>query len=348
MWLSRSLAGAHQWWKPSHGSLKVSGPAARTMSSTAGGCEPVLVCCGEALIDMIPAPTVSGCDGYVPHSGGAVFNTAVALGRLGVPTGMLTGLSTDLFGRQLIAALHANHVDTSLLVTCERPTTLAFVHLEDGDATYTFFDENSAGRMLAPADMPTLPDDVGTLYFSGISLACEPCAEAYAALLEREAASRVVMLDPNVRPGFIGDAGRYRDRLDRMIALADIVKVSEEDLDWIHPCPRPRSEKLDILRRAGPSVVILTRGAGAATALLRSGVRVQAPVDAVDAVDTIGAGDTFNAGVLARLAELGLLTKDALDGIGPDRICEAMRFGARAAAVTVSRSGANPPWRHEI
>ena len=226
----------------------------------------MLLCCGEALIDMIPTPTASGQDGYVPHVGGAVFNTAIALGRLGAQTGMLTGLSTDLFGQQLLASLHANHVDTSLLVASDRPTTLAFVQLTDGHASYTFYDENSAGRMLDRADMPMLPDEVSTLYFGGISLVFEPGAEAYAALLKREAAARVVMLDPNIRQSFIRDIRRYRDRLDGMIALSDIVKVSDEDLNWIYPGPQSLFDKLDFVRQAGPSVVILTRSSGGATA----------------------------------------------------------------------------------
>ena len=308
----------------------------------------MLLCCGEALIDMIPTPTVSGQDGYVPHVGGAVFNTAIALGRLGVQTGMLTGLSTDLFGQQLIASLHANHVDTSLVVTSDRLSTLAFVQLTDGHASYTFYDENSAGRMLNRADMPVLPDEVSTLYFGGISLVFEPGAETYAALLKREAAARVVMLDPNIRPSFIRDIRRYRDRLDRMIALSDIVKVSDEDLNWIYPGPQSLFEKLDFVRQAGPPVVILTRSGGGATAFLKDGTEVSVPADRVDVVDTIGAGDTFNAGVLAKLAELGLLIKDSLAAIDPELMREAIRFGAQVAAITVSRAGANPPWKHEI
>ena len=308
----------------------------------------MLLCCGEALIDMIPTPSASGPDGYVPHVGGAVFNTAIALGRLGVQTGMLTGLSTDLFGQQLMASLHANHVDTSLLVTSGRPTTLAFVQLTDGQATYTFYDENSAGRMLDQADMPTLPDDVSTLYFGGISLVFEPGAEAYAALLKREAAARVVMLDPNIRPSFIRDIRRYRDRLDGMIALADIVKVSDEDLNWIYPGPQSLLEKLDFVRQAGPSVVILTRSGSDASAFLKDGTEISVPVDRVEVVDTIGAGDTFNAGVLAKLAELGLLIKDSLASVDPEPMRDALRFGTRVAGITVSRAGANPPWRHEL
>ena len=308
----------------------------------------MLLCCGEALIDMIPTPTESGQEGYVPHVGGAVFNTAIALGRLGVQTGMLTGLSSDLFGQQLTASLHANHVDTSLVVTSDRPTTLAFVQLTDGHASYLFYDENSAGRMLDRADMPPLPADVSTLYFGGISLVFEPGAEAYAALLKREAAARVIMLDPNVRPSFIRDIRRYRDRLDRMIASSDIVKVSDEDLNWLFPGPELPPEKVEFLRRAGPSVVILTHGDSGATAFLQDGAEVSVAVDRVDVVDTIGAGDTFNAGVLAKLAELGLLIKDSLAAIDPDPMRDALRFGTRVAGVTVSRAGANPPWRHEL
>ena len=105
----------------------------------------MILCCGEALVDMIPSPTVAGPDGFVPLAGGAVFNTAIALGRLGVRTGMLTGLSNDMFGQQLSEALKASNVDTFHVATSDRPTTLAFVRLQDGHATYSFFDENSAG-----------------------------------------------------------------------------------------------------------------------------------------------------------------------------------------------------------
>lgn len=308
----------------------------------------MLLCCGETLIDMIPTPTASGREGYVPHSGGAVFNTAIALGRLGVQTGMLTGISSDFFGQQLTAALRASHVDTTHVIYSDRPTTLAFVTLTDGHATYTFYDENSAGRMLSPGDLPDLTDEVSALYFGGISLACEPGAETYAALAKREAAQRVVMIDPNIRPGFIRDIDRYRARLDGLIAGADIVKVSDEDLNWIHPGPEALTDKLDKIRAQGPSVVILTRGGDEATAFLASGAEVSVPVERVQIVDTVGAGDTFNAGVLAKLSELGLLTKTALAQISSDDLRTALAFGARVAAITVSRAGANPPWTHEM
>lgn len=308
----------------------------------------MILCCGEALIDMIPTPTTSGRDGFVPHAGGAVFNTSIALGRLGVQTGMLTGLSSDMFGQQLSDALKASHVDTSHVITSDRPTTLAFVHLQDGHATYSFFDENSAGRMLGIDDLPRLSPEVSTLYFGGISLACEPGATTYATLLEREGRNRAVMIDPNIRPQFIQEIDKYRARLDRMMALADIVKVSDEDLNWMVPEPLSLKEKVSVVLARGPSVVILTRGGEGATGFLTDGTEVIVPARRVQIVDTVGAGDTFNAGVMAKLYELGTLQRSKLKTLQADALAQALEHGARIAAVTVARAGANPPWAEEI
>lgn len=308
----------------------------------------MILCCGEALIDMIPAPTATGAEGFVPHAGGAVFNTAIALGRLGARAGMLTGLSTDLFGRQLAGALEASHVDTALVIESARHTTLAFVQLTDGHASYSFFDENSAGRMLEPDDMPALPAEVSALFFGGISLASEPCADAYAALLAREGAGRAVMIDPNIRPRFIADESRYRARLGGMLEQADIVKVSDEDLNWLLPDPLTLQEKAAAMLERGPSVLILTRGGEGATGFLAGGAEVQVPAQRAVIADTVGAGDTFNAGVLAKLSELGQLTKPALAALPPKVLEQAMQHGAKVAAVTVSRPGANPPWAGEL
>jgi fructokinase len=310
---------------------------------------PVLICCGEALIDMIPTPTVEGPDGFVPHSGGAIFNTAIALGRLGAKTAMLTGMSTDLFGQRLADALSAAEVSTDLLIRSERPTTLAFVTLVDGKASYDFYDENSAGRMITPEDLPqTLPEQAEAYYFGGISLACEPGADAYAALCDRVHADHVVMIDPNIRPGFIKDADRFRARLDAMLRQSDIIKISDEDLDWLRPETAALDQKAFALCESGAAVVILTRGGDGASAYFGDGRSLHVPARAATVVDTVGAGDTFNAGVLFRLSELGMLNKTALRDIDTGALSDALGFGARVAAITVSRAGANPPWRNEV
>lgn len=308
----------------------------------------MILCCGEALIDMIPAPTVTGSMGFVPHTGGAIFNTAIALGRLGIATGMLTGLSTDMFGQQLALALNASQVDTSPIITSNRPTTLAFVQLVDGQATYTFFDENSAGRMLKPEDMPDLHADVSALYLGGISLACEPGADAYIALLKKEGSRRPVMIDPNIRPGFIDDVAAYRSRLETAMALADIIKVSDDDLAWLFAEPSTLKSKASALLEMGPGAVIVTCGGEGAIGYLRTGTEVHVSATRAEVVDTVGAGDTFNAGVLADLYRNGNLTKAGISNMSADTLQRAIRFGTKVAGITVSRAGANPPWRSEV
>ncbi|MEL7463011.1 MAG: carbohydrate kinase [Pseudomonadota bacterium] len=308
----------------------------------------MILCCGEALIDMIPVPQAQGGDAFVPHCGGAVFNTAIALGRLGVRTGLMTGLSTDMFGRQLTEALAASGVDASLAVTSDRPSTLAFVRLVNGAAAYSFFDNGSAGQMLTVDQMPALTEETSALYFGGISLACEPAADAYAALSAREGGSRAVMIDPNIRPAFIEDEARYRARLDGMIAAADIVKASDEDLNWLVRSDAPLRDKARSLMETGASVLIVTRGHEGAHGYLASGEEVHVNAQQVEIIDTVGAGDTFNAGVLAKLQERDALTKEGLASLSTSDLRDALSLGARVAAVTVSRAGANPPWASEI
>ena len=306
----------------------------------------MILCCGEALIDMIPIVSRDGQEGFAPHAGGAVFNTAIGLGRLGARTGFLTGLSTDLFGQRLAAVLQDSQVDTHFSITSDKPTTLAFVKLDNGHATYTFYDENTAGRSLTPDQLPELPREAVALYFGGISLISEPCADFYAALAAREAGQRVIMLDPNIRTGFIRDEERYRKRLAGMIEAADIIKVSDEDLGWLVPGAAGMAEKAAIL--AAGKIVIVTCGGDGAHAFLPSGAAVEVAAERVVVVDTVGAGDTFNSGVLAKLSADGLLSRSGLSAITAPQMRAALVHGATVAAVTVSRAGANPPWAHEL
>lgn len=300
----------------------------------------MILCCGESLIDMLPRKTAANEAAFAPYAGGAVFNTAIALGRLGAPAGYFGGLSTDLFGHQLTETLSASHVDSALSPRSDRPTTLAFVTLTNGQAQYAFYDENTAGRMLTKADLPDLSADVSALFFGGISLVSEPAADTYAALCLREAGSRPIMIDPNIRPGVITDPARYRDRLNRMLAHADIVKISDEDMDWLGVTPQD-------LIDGGAALVLITRGAKGAE-VHRPDSRFDIPAQKAQVVDTVGAGDTFNAGVLAGLHRAGLLTTHTLTAASDDALAPAVALGTRAAAVTVSRAGANPPWEHEL
>ncbi|MEX0346894.1 MAG: carbohydrate kinase [Rhizobiaceae bacterium] len=306
----------------------------------------MIICCGEALIDMLPASTKDGQDAYVPHTGGSVFNTAVALGRLGARVGLVSGLSSDLFGRMLETDLTDANVDCSLIVHSKRPTTLAFVKLTDGHASYTFYDENTAGRMLSEGDMPILPAQSKALFCGGISLAVEPGANAYVKMIEREAGQRTVMFDPNIRPDFISDEAAYRARIARVLKVCSILKISDEDLDWLQPSGASSEDKVRSI--VDPQIKIVTEGGGGATAYLPNDQVVQVPAKTVSVVDTVGAGDTFNAGLLCFLDNREILGADLPDRLSILEVSEAMQFAHEVAAITVSRKGADPPWAEEL
>jgi fructokinase len=306
----------------------------------------MILCCGEALIDMLPRKSGAGELAFAPYAGGAVFNTAIALGRLGAPVEFFSGLSTDLFGQQLTRVLAESKAGTRYAHFSPRPTTMAFVELKDGHASYLFYDEGTAGRMLSPEDLPDLADDVEALLFGAISLIPEPCGSTYEALMAREHGRRVTMLDPNIRPGFIPDRARHTERIRRMMGMADIVKLSDEDLDWFGE-QGSREEIVGRWLDGGPKLIVVTCGGDGAVGYTKHH-SVSIRPDKVEVVDTVGAGDTFNAGILASLHEQQLLSKAALAELSEGAIRNALSLGAKAAAVTVSRAGANPPWRHEI
>ena len=306
----------------------------------------MIICCGEALIDMLPRQLPSGEDVFYPVAGGAIFNTAIALGRLGCDAGMVSGISSDMFGDQLIEALQTSKVDTQYCVRIDQPTTLAFVKLTNGQAQYSFFDENSAGRSLSADKVPNFSQTISAFHFGAISLIPEPCGSAYEALLTDNADHSVISLDPNIRPSFITDAASHRARINRMISKADIVKVSDEDLDWIIEGGDHKSAISSWLEE-GVKVVLITEGAAGVTAYNKAGKCHQA-AKKVEVVDTIGAGDTFNAGFLAGLEEKGCLTKAALADIDNNNLLHALNMANNVAAFTVSQAGAVPPWREQI
>ena len=158
----------------------------------------------------------------------------------------------------------------------------------------------------------------------------------------------MIALDPNIRPQFIRDEAGYRTRLEQMVGLADIIKVSDEDLNWIVPGSASMDETIDQIRARGPKLVILTKGRAGASGWLPSGEEISVAAQRVEMVDTVGAGDTFNAGVLAHLQLAGALDKSTLGDMTPDLLRDALAFGTRVAGVTVSREGANPPWVQEL
>jgi fructokinase len=306
----------------------------------------VILCCGEALIDFLPGETAEGSLTFQPFNGGSIYNVAIALGRLGKRVGFFGGLSSDFFGDMLVCELENSKVSISHVVRSARATTLAFVRLVNGQAEYAFVDEGSAGRMLGNEQLPQLTKAVSLLHFGSISLIHDPAASSFEQLMLREKESRIISIDPNIRPGLIADISSYRARLLRMIAMADIVKISDEDLEWLAPKVSVEDMAGQWLR-AGAALVVVTKGAKGGIAFAR-GFQTTQLAKRVDVVDTVGAGDTFMAGLLASLDDQGLLEKNALLELEQAKIASALEFAGRAAAITVSRAGANPPWIDEL
>ncbi len=306
----------------------------------------MILCCGEALIDCLPRKLADGTDVFQPVNGGSVYNTAIALGRLGVEVGLFAGMSTDFFGDSLREGLKASQVSPDYLRFKDLHTTLALVKLSDGHARYSFIDDASAGRMLTNSDLPKLPKTVTALHFGSISLIPEPCGTTYETLLTRSAKTKVICLDPNIRPTVIKDKRRHLARLYRLMAMADIVKISDEDVTWMTGSDDLAKAAKSFLRKGAKIVAVTRGGEGCLIATKRFSFDLDAPK--VKVADTVGAGDTFTAGFLTDLQRAGHLNKKALAQANEAELRSAALFAMKAAAVTVSRPGADPPWALEV
>lgn len=306
----------------------------------------MIISCGEALIDMLPRTSERGELLFAPVVGGAVFNTAKALGRLGEPSGYFGCVSHDAFGQLLIDALDDAKVSHNLCTRSDLPTALALVSLDKGSASYSFHFSDTAGLSLRPDDLPVFPDDAQGLHFGGISLIAEPCGSAYEALLLRECGQRLISIDPNIRPGFVSDEVSYRTRIDRMLAHSHVIKVSDEDLDWLCPGQSAGDAVAQWLQGAA-LLVVVTRGEDGATVYTKNAMSTVPAVPAA-VVDTVGAGDTFVAGLWAGLRAEGLLEHSAMSSASVAAVERAVVYAQRAASISVSRAGADSPWLHEM
>ena len=302
----------------------------------------MIVVCGEALVDLVAEEDV-----LRPLMGGGPFNTAVALGRLGVPVAFLGRLSTDRFGDGLAARLAESGVDTRLILRGDEPTPLAVVHVgHDGEAGYGFYLEGTADRAITPEMLPALPPEAAALHLGTMSLATEPAASAFEALALREAERRLVMLDPNIRPAAVTDGPAYVARLERLLRRAHVVRLRHADAAWLFP-GEPLEAVVEALLERGARLVAITRGSGPATAATPR-VRIDTTPPPVEVVDTVGAGDAFNAGLLAGLWERRRMSVGGVVELGPEDLAAAMRLAVTVAALTCSRAGADPPSRPEV
>ena len=320
----------------------------------------MIICCGEVLIDMVPKIFPERVSGFLPLPGGSPFNTAMAIGKLGVPVMFLGKFSNDFFGEILLKRLRDNKVKEDLVIRSEQNTTLAFVKLEKGkNPQYVFYAEGTAERSLCVDDLPKkIPAETNCICFGSIAMTMEPLATAIETLILRENAhqvqgktSPVISYDPNIRPFMIKDKKSFVDRMEKWIAASTIIKLSAEDINYIFANMEPEKALHKILAM-GPRMAIATLGPKGALALLRKNdgslIRVEAPVVDLPVVDTIGAGDSFHGAFLSWLEINDKMSRSNLAALTETELYEALFFANKAASLVCTRQGAEPPTLREI
>jgi fructokinase len=307
--------------------------------------------CGEALFDFFSENDVNAQASKVNYkaiAGGSPFNVAVGLRRLGIDVALFAGLSSDYLGRRLQQVLQEEGVRPDYLQDFDAPTTLAMVAVgADGSPHYSFRGEGCADRQLLPGHLPELGAEVRGLHIGSFSLVVQPIADTLLALVRRESGKRLISLDPNVRLNPQPNIELWRERINTLVEHADLIKVSDEDLNLLYPERDPQSVIHDWLERRC-QLVFLTRGGQGATVFSRRHGSWSAPACAVVMADTVGAGDTFQAALIAWLTEQQLDSVEGLQRLSREQIDAMLTFAVNAAALTCGKTGPDLPYRHQL
>ena len=307
--------------------------------------------CGEALFDFFSEEDPSGQASKVNYkaiAGGSPFNVAVGLRRLGIEAALFGGVSTDFLGRRLLQVLSDEGVNAQFLVEFAAPTTLAMVAVgADGSPQYSFRGEGCADRQLTRAHLPPLGDEVRGLHVGSFSLVVQPIGDTLLALVQRESGKRLISLDPNVRLNPQPDIQLWRDRVAELVKYADLIKVSDEDLHLLYPDQSPESVLEGWLQHRC-QLVFLTRGGDGASVFSRQHGHWSQPAVKVVMADTVGAGDTFQAALIAWLTEQQLDSVEGLQQLTCAQIDAMLGFAIRAAALTCGKTGPDLPYRQQL
>jgi fructokinase len=306
----------------------------------------MIVVSGEALFDVYRAADTPWGVSLDARIGGSPLNVAVGLARLSQPVAFFGGLARGGLGARLRQALHAEGVDTTCSVDLDAPATLSLVDVApDGGPSYVFYGHGGADRCLPLSALARVPA-ASACTFGSYTLLVEPVATTLRALVEREHARCLIAYDPNIRLNVEPDLACWRHVLGWMLPRTHLLKISDEDLHALYPDNDPAVLARQWLA-AGVRLVVLTRGAQGAAAWTAA-AQASVPGRPVQVIDTVGAGDTFQAALLAALAERDLLSPQGLDALGPGTLREVLDFACHAAAITCSRRGADLPRRNEL
>ena len=302
---------------------------------------------GEALIDFFPT-RCGDKRGFIPIPGGSPCNVAVGLGRLGVPVSFLARISRDQFGRLLEAHLAESNVSLDYLTKGSEPSTLSFVQA-DGDAEpdFGFYGDNTADAQITSDLLPeSLSADIQAIHFGSLAMIRQPIGSSLTLLMEREHGKRMISFDPNIRSDQIENRDEYLAKLQHWVKLADMVKASRSDIDYLYPGMSPDAVAKEWLA-LGPRLIVITDGPRGAAAYNRS-AGVEASGGSIDLVDSVGAGDAFTAGLLAWLHKHENFDRKCLPDLSRAKLSAALTYATRVAAITCTRLGADPPWESEL
>ena len=311
----------------------------------------MIICAGESLIDMISFAAENGEVQYSPHVGGSILNSAIALGRLGADTYFCGAISNDTFGRLIEDFYRDSRIQEDFIIKTNRPTTLAYSDIsDDGIAQYRFVDEHSAGRLIDKNSLKPFVNKIKNakaLLIGGISLQAEPSGTSWQWLVEQVAGHCVIYFDANIRPNFIEDKAKYLKRFAQLTKKIDIIKISEEDYSYLYS--KQDFEKLSSeWLEKGVKLIILTLGEKGAKVIYSGGKEISVGVEPVKVIDTIAAGDSFNAGFLFDLDKQEILDREKLANIDTLTLQNTVTFANQIARFTVTQKGANPPWLDEL
>ena len=307
--------------------------------------------CGEALFDFFSEEDASGQASRVNYkaiAGGSPFNVAVGLRRLGIESALLGGVSNDFLGQRLVQVLKDEGVSQRFLLEFAAPTTLAMVAVgANGSPQYSFRGEGCADRQLTLEHLPTLGDEIRGVHIGSFSLVVQPIGDTLLSLVKRESGKRLISLDPNVRLNPQPDIQLWRERVAELVKHADLIKVSDEDLHLLYPDQSPESVLQGWLQHRC-QLVFLTRGGDGASVFSRQHGSWSQPAVKVVMADTVGAGDTFQAALIAWLTEQQLDSVDGLQQLTRAQIDSMLGFAIRAAALTCRKTGPDLPYRQQL
>ena len=303
--------------------------------------------CGEALYDIFvnnqDKPSAFSLNA---QAGGSPFNVAIGLARLGQPSALLTGISNDELGKRLNSCLQHESVNTNYIIRSGRPTTIVMVNLdEQGQPNYSFYGEGSADCGLEAEHLPELGHEINGIHFGSYSLVIKPVAEAFASLLP-QLQDRFISLDPNIRPSIEADMEVWKERLWLYAGFADSVKISAEDLQFLYPQKKPE-QVVDEFFAHGVQLVTITDGSNAVRCWTKNGLSAEAQPIQKGLVDSVGAGDSFQAAMLAQFMSWGN-PKAKIKQLSKNDLSELLQFAVKAASITCSRRGADLPRLEEI